>query len=283
MKNTSKGGSMSNMKKIDELAKAIRCNIVDTIASIGVGHIGGCLSIADVLAVLYGKHMKVDPKNPKMEGRDRLVCSKGHAGPAIYSVLAEMGFFPKEELQTLNQGGTNLPSHCDMNKTKGVDMTAGSLGQGLSCAVGIALGSKIKKDSVTTYAIIGDGESQEGQIWEAAMFAGNQGLDNLIVFTDYNKLQLDGTIEDINDIAPLADKWSAFKWDVYEIDGHDTKQIDETITKAKKVKGKPHMIILHTIKGKGVSFVEAAKVGCHSMSISAEQKAQALQEIGGAK
>lgn len=274
---------MSDIKKMSNLAVAIRRNIVESIASIGVGHIGGCLSIADVLAVLYGKHMNVDPKNPKMEGRDRLVCSKGHAGPAVYSVLAEVGYFPKSELLTLNQGGTNLPSHCDMNKTPGIDMTAGSLGQGLSCAVGIALGSKLKNDGATIYAIIGDGESQEGQIWEAAMFAGNQRLDNLIVFTDYNKLQLDGTIKDINDIAPLADKWRAFNWEVYEIDGHDIKEIDMAITKAKKKAGMPHMIILNTIKGKGVSFAEEAKVGCHSMSISPELKESALREIGGVK
>lgn len=274
---------MSETKRIKELASSVRRNIVECISSIGVGHIGGCLSIADLLAVLYGKYMNIDPNNPKMEGRDRLVCSKGHAGPAIYSILAEKGFFPKQELLTLNQGGTNLPSHCDMNKTPGIDMTAGSLGQGLSCAVGIALGSKIKKDGATIYAIIGDGESQEGQIWEAAMFAGNQDLDNLIVFTDYNKLQLDGTIEEINDVAPLADKWKAFKWEVYTIDGHDIDAIDKTIHAAKKVLGKPKMIILNTVKGKGVSFVEAALAGCHSMSLSAEQKEIALKEIGGAK
>jgi transketolase len=278
-----KGGKMNDSKVLKELAISIRKNIVECIASIGVGHIGGCLSIADVLAVLYGKYMNVDPKNPKMEGRDRLVCSKGHAGPAVYSVLAEKGFFPKSELLTLNQGGTSLPSHCDMNKTPGIDMTAGSLGQGFSCAVGIALGSRIKKDGATIYAIIGDGESQEGQIWEAAMFAGNQKLENLIAFTDYNKLQLDGTIEEINDVAPLADKWKAFKWEVMSIDGHDVDAIDKAIEKAKTIKGKPKMIILNTVKGKGVSFVEAALVGCHSMSISAEQKETALREIGGAK
>ncbi|MBR6751154.1 MAG: transketolase [Clostridia bacterium] len=264
------------------LAQEIRVNIVNCISSLGVGHIGGCLSIADVLAVLYGKHMNVDPKNPKMEGRDRLVCSKGHAGPAVYSVLAEMGYFDKSELATLNQSGTNLPSHCDMNKTLGVDMTAGSLGQGLSCAVGIAIGSKLAKDNATIYCIVGDGESQEGQIWEAAMYAGSHGIDNLIAFTDYNKLQLDGYVKDINDLASLSAKWRAFNWEVFDvIDGNDVEQIDQAITQAKAVIGKPKMVILNTIKGKGVSFVEAAKVGSHSMSVNAEQRAQALAEIRG--
>ena len=271
---------MNDSKVLKELAISIRKNIVECIASIGVGHIGGCLSIADVLAVLYGKYMNVDPKNPKMEGRDRLVCSKGHAGPAVYSVLAEKGFFPKSELLTLNQGGTSLPSHCDMNKTPGIDMTAGSLGQGFSCAVGIALGSRIKKDGATIYAIIGDGESQEGQNWEAAMFAGNQKLENLIAFTDYNKLQLDGTIEEINDVAPLADKWKAFKWEVMSIDGHDVDAIDKAIEKAKTIKGKPKMIILNTVKGKG------ALLKLHWLDVIRcpfpRNRKTALREIGGA-
>lgn len=267
--------------ELKELARNIRTDIVDCIGSLGTGHIGGCLSIADVLAVLYGKHMNVDPANPKKEGRDRLVCSKGHAGPAIYSVLAEMGYFPKEWLLTLNRGGTFLPSHCDMNRTPGVDMTAGSLGQGFSCAVGIATGSKLSGDGATIYAIVGDGESQEGQIWEAAMFAGSHGLDNMIAFTDYNKLQLDGYVKDINDLAPLADKWRAFGWHVYDIDGHDVEAIDKAITDAKTVSGKPKMIILNTVKGKGVSFVENAGVGSHSMPISKEQHDVAVKEIRG--
>lgn len=272
-----------NHEQLKEFAKQIRINTVECIGSLGVGHIGGSLSIADVLAVLYGKYMNVNPKEPKMEGRDRLVCSKGHAGPAIYAVLAEKGYFPKSELLTLNQGGTNLPSHCDMNKTIGVDMTAGSLGQGLSAAVGIAIGAKLKNDGATSYAIIGDGESQEGQIWEAAMYAAHAKLDNLIVFTDYNKLQLDGTIADINDIEPLADKWRAFNWEVVEVeDGNDVVQIDKAIEKVKNIKDKPKMIILHTVKGKGVSFVENAYVGSHSMSVDAEKVAIAVKEIRGA-
>ena len=274
---------ITSVKELENVARNIRANIVECIASLGVGHIGGCLSIADVLAVLYGKHMRYDPKNPKAEGRDRLVCSKGHAGPAIYSALAEFGFFPKEELYTLNRGDTKLPSHCDMNKTPGVDMTAGSLGQGLSCALGAAIGSKLKGDGATIYAIIGDGESQEGQIWEAAMYAGSHKLDNLIVFTDYNKMQLDGTTADICDLNPLAEKWRAFNFAVWDIPGNDVAEIDKAITEAKAVSGKPKMIILNTVKGKGVSFVEEAKVGSHSMNISAEQRDIALREIKGGR
>ena len=271
---------MSNQNLV-ALAQNVRENIVNCIGSLGVGHIGGCLSIADLLAVLYGKHLRYDPKNPKMEGRDRLICSKGHAGPAIYAVLAEVGFFPKEVLETLNQSGTTLPSHCDMNKTPGVDMTAGSLGQGFSCAIGIALGSRLRKDGANIYAIIGDGESQEGQIWEAAMYAGHQKLDNLIAFTDYNKMQLDNYISEINELAPLDKKWEAFGWKVWVIDGNDVDAIDKAITEAKEYKGKPKMIIMDTVKGKGVSYVENALVGSHSMSITPEMRAQGIKEIRG--
>jgi transketolase len=267
--------------ELKEFAAAIRKNIVETIRSIGSGHIGGSLSIADVLAVLYGKYMRVDPKDPKKEGRDRLVCSKGHAGPAIYAALAEKGFFDKEELKTLNQGGTRLPSHCDMNKTPGVDMTAGSLGQGFSAAVGMAMASRLSGDGAYIYAIIGDGESQEGQIWEAAMYAGNAKLNNLIAFTDYNKLQLDDYVEKVNDLYPLASKWEAFKWNVIDLkDGNDVDAIDEAIASAQKVKDKPTMIILNTVKGKGVSMVENAGTGSHSMTITDELYECAMREIG---
>ncbi|MFA5449191.1 MAG: transketolase [Clostridia bacterium] len=266
---------------IKSFAKEIRINIINCIGSIGVGHIGGCLSIVDVLAVLYAKQMNIDPKNPKKEGRDRLVCSKGHAGPAVYSALAEKGYFPKSELLTLNQGGTTLPSHCDMHKTIGIDMTAGSLGQGLSCAVGMALGSRIRKDGATIFAIVGDGESQEGQIWEAGMYAAHKKLDNLIAFTDFNHMQIDGTTDEINSLEPLNKKWEAFGWNVYVVDGHDIEAIDKAIDKARAYESKPSMIILDTIKGKGVSIAEQAKVACHSMSLSPEQCEKAISEIRG--
>jgi transketolase len=269
-------------KELKNLAKEIRVNIVECIGSIGVGHIGGCLSIADVLAVLYGKQMKIDPKNPHKEGRDRLVCSKGHAGPAVYAALAEKGYFDKALLKTLNQGGTTLPSHCDMNKTVGIDMTAGSLGQGFSCAAGMALASKIKKDGATIYAILGDGESQEGQIWEATMFAAHQKLGNLIAFTDNNGMQIDGMTDEINSLKPLDKKWKAFGFEVFTVDGHNVDEIDLAIEKAKKSKNRPSMIILNTVKGKGVTYAELAKAGCHSMTLNAEQIQAAIKEVRGA-
>lgn len=272
---------MDKIKMMEKKAKEIRYHIIDAIGTLGVGHIGGCLSVADVLSVLYfGDHMRVDPKNPKMEGRDRLVISKGHAGPALYAALALKGFFPMDWLQTLNQPGTNLPSHCDMNRTPGIDMTAGSLGQGISCAVGIALGSRLKKDNATIYCIIGDGESQEGQVWEASMAAGHFKLDNLIVFMDNNKLQIDGYVKDIMDVKDPVDKWSSFGFYVQFVDGHDVAAIDGAIKKAKTENGgKPSMIILDTVKGKGVPFVIDAAPTNHNMIVTPEQKEQTLKEL----
>ena len=262
-----------------KIAKEIRALTIECIASIGQGHIGGSLSIVDALTVLYYKHMNVDPKNPKMEGRDRLVVSKGHAGPGVYAALAHKGYFPKEELLTLNRIGTNLPSHCDMNKTPGVDMTAGSLGQGLSCACGMALGSKLSQDNAYIYCIIGDGESQEGQIWEASIFAAHEKLDNLIVMLDYNKLQLCGYTEDVMSIHDPAKKWESFGFYVQSIDGNDINAVDAAITNAKQNKGKPSMIVLNTIKGKGFSYSENAGVDNHSMPISAEILQKAKEEL----
>ena len=230
------------------IAKEIRALTIECIASIGQGHIGGSLSIVDALTVLYYKHMNIDPSNPKKEGRDRLVVSKGHAGPGVYATLAHKGYFLKEELSTLNKIGTNLPSHCDMNKTPGVDMTAGSLGQGLSCACGMALGSRLAKDGAYIYCIIGDGESQEGQIWEASMFAAHEKLDNLIVMLDYNKLQLCGYTDDVMSIHDPAKKWESFGFFVQSIDGNDIDAVDKAITLAKQNKGRPSMIVLNTIK-----------------------------------
>lgn len=263
----------------NKICKEVREGIMVCIGTLGVGHIGGCLSVVEVLVALYYKHMNIDPKNPKMEGRDRLIVSKGHAGPAVYATLANKGYFDKEELKTLNQGGTKLPSHCDMNLTIGVDMTTGSLGQGFSCAVGIALGSKIKKDNATIYAIIGDGESQEGQIWEAAMFASHKKLNNLIAFTDKNNMQIDGTTQEINTIDPLYDKWVSFGWKVIELmDGHNIDDINNAISEAKK-SDKPSMIILNTIKGKGIPFVEEKGVANHNLNVSIEQMNSAIEEL----
>lgn len=269
---------------LKEICKDIRCDIMTCIGHLGVGHIGGCLSVVELLAVLYFEEMNIDPAQPKMPGRDRFVCSKGHAGPAVYATLANRGYFGKDLLLTLNQGGTSLPSHCDMNRTTGIDMTTGSLGQGFSCAVGVALGSKLDDDNATIYTLIGDGESQEGQIWEAAMFAAAKKLDNLIAFTDSNKLQLDGPVEDINSLAPLSAKWAAFGWNVIDVeDGNDVYQVSEAVkaAKAKLGCGKPTMVILNTRKGCGVSFVEAMGAANHNANISWDDAQRAIAEIRG--
>lgn len=261
-------------------SKEIRRLVVDEIGTLGVGHIGGCLSIVEAIVVLYYKHMNIDPKNPRLEGRDRFVLSKGHGGATLYAVLADKGYFDVNELYTLNKPNTNLPSHCDMTKTPGIDMTTGSLGQGLSCAVGIAKASKIKEDDAYIYGIIGDGESQEGQIWEAAMLAAHLKLDNLIIFTDLNKYQIDGAVDDVNSLKSLEDKWNGFGWKVVNVeDGHNVAEIDEAIVEAKKSEGKPTMIILNTIKGKGVSFIEEKKADNHNMVLSEEDKIRALKEL----
>lgn len=269
---------------LKEVCKDIRCDIMTCIGHLGVGHIGGCLSIVELLAALYFKEMNIDPKDPKMKGRDRFVCSKGHAGPAVYATLANRGYFDKKELLTLNQGGTHLPSHCDMNLTTGIDMTTGSLGQGFSCAVGVALGSKLEKDGATIYTLVGDGESQEGQIWEAAMFAAAKKLDNLIAFTDYNGLQIDGPVESVCGLAPLADKWAAFGWNVIEVeDGNDIDQVVAGIDHAKLGlgKGKPTMVILKTLKGCGVQWIVDLGSGNHNTNVTEEQATAAIAEIRG--
>ena len=267
---------------LKEICRDIRCDTIRCIGHLGVGHIGGCLSVVELLGVLYFEAMNIDPANPNMAGRDRFICSKGHAGPAVYAALANRGYFDKKELLTLNQGGTNLPSHCDMLRTPGIDMTAGSLGQGFSCAVGIALGSKLEQDGATIYALVGDGESQEGQIWEAAMFAAAKKLDNLIAFTDYNKLQIDDCVAKVNDIAPLAEKWAAFGWNVIDVeDGNDVEQVEQAVEHAKLGlgSGKPTMIILNTLKGCGVPEVEALGPGNHNCPFSEEQAEAAIAAL----
>jgi transketolase len=262
-----KGWTKMNSLLIEK-SNEIRRFTLESIAHLGVGHIGGSLSIVELLTVLYYKHMRVDPKNPHLEGRDRLIVSKGHAGPGVYAALASKGYFDVELLFTLNQFGTNLPSHCDMNKTPGIDMTTGSLGQGFSASIGIAIASKIKKDGAYIYAIIGDGESQEGQIWEAAMLGAHKKLDNLIAFTDFNKMQIDGNVEDINEAGDIVGKWTSFGWHTQRIDGHDMDKIDQAIMNAKNNPGKPHMVILDTVKGKGAKFAEDAGSACHNMPVT---------------
>lgn len=258
-------------------SKEIRRNTLRCLHSQGSGHVGGSLSIVDVLAVLYGKHMDVDPSNPRKENRDKLVLSKGHAGPALYATLAIKGFFPVEWLDTLNQLGTRLPSHVNINLTPGVDMTAGSLGQGLSCACGLALANKVRGVDKQVYVITGDGELQEGQNWEGAMFAAHHKL-NIIVLVDSNKLQIDGATKDVLNVEDIEAKFASFGFATQRVDGHDHKALDKAITQAKRKKG-PQCIVMDTIKGKGVSFYEAMGAGVHSTNVTDEQYVDALNEL----
>ena len=259
----------SKLEFLTAKARQLRDDAIEMIGRFGVGHIGGVMSVMDALTVIYYDKANIDPKNPNWQERDRVIMSKGHAGPAMYVVLGDLGFYPREWEKTLNLNGTHLPSHCDRLKTPGIDMTAGSLGQGLSVAVGMAEAARLDGNPATIYCIIGDGESQEGQIWEASMYAGSHHLDNLIVMLDYNKMQLDGKVADICDIASPAEKWKSFGFDVQDIDGNDIEQIADAIDNAKARKGFAHMIVLNTVKGKGASFAESA-ANCHSMSISEE-------------
>jgi transketolase len=259
-------------------AREIRKLTIEEIGTLGTGHIGGAMSIADVLALLYFHRMKVDPSQPRLKDRDQLVVSKGHAGPAVYSALALKGYFPKDWLKTLNQGGTKLPSHCDRNLTPGIDMTAGSLGQGFSAALGIALGLRIDKNPARVYTIIGDGESDEGQIWEGAIFAAARHLANVTAFTDYNKQQLDGFSKDVLDIGDLPAKWAAFGWYTQVVDGHDIAALDDAIEKSLAQKDKPSMIIMNTIKGKGCNFAEGIEKN-HSMAFDLAKAHEAIAAL----
>lgn len=267
-------------RELQNFAVEIRKGIVHMIQKVGTGHVGGSLSIADLMACLYGGIMRIDPKEPRWDGRDRIVLSKGHAGPAMYAALALKGFFPMDELDTLNQPPTNLPSHTDMNRTPGVDMTTGSLGQGASTAAGIALAGKLAGKDYYTYLILGDGECEEGQVWEAAQFAGVQKLDHLIALIDSNVKQLDGTVEEIAGQPLFAEKFSAFGWNTVEVDdGNDVSEIWDAIKQAKKFcSGKPTCIVLNTVKGKGWQRAEKAE-SCHSMSIDEAQKAEAYADF----
>jgi transketolase len=267
---------------LKEICKDIRCDIMTTIGHLGVGHIGGCLSLAELLTVLYFGEMNIDPQNPKMPGRDRLVCSKGHAGPAVYAALANRGYFDRAELLTLNQGGTHLPSHCDMLLTTGIDMTTGSLGQGFSCAVGAALGAKLARDGARVYTLVGDGECQEGQIWEAAMFAAAKKLDNLIGFVDANRLQIDGTVEEVNRVEPLTDKWAAFGWRVIDVPrGNDVEAVSAAVKQAQANlgSGQPTMVILRTVKGCGMKWAEDLGAANHNTAVPREEAEAALRAL----
>lgn len=269
---------MKDLKSLESIAKSIRRSIISMICEAKSGHPGGSLSIADILAVLYYEEMKVDAANPKMEGRDRFVLSKGHAAPALYAVLAEKGYFPKEELLSLRKFGSHLQGHPDMKKVPGVEISTGSLGQGLSVANGMALNAKIFKEEYRVYTILGDGELQEGQVWEAAMTAAHYSLDNLCAFVDSNNLQIDGNVDSIMGVEPLDKKWEAFGWNVISINGHDFAEILSALDEARACKEKPTMIIAKTVKGKGVSFMENV-CGFHGVAPTSEEARRALAEL----
>lgn len=268
--------------ELKELAKNIRVNIIQMLEKSKSGHPGGSLSAVEILTALYFKEMNIDPKNPRWEDRDRFVLSKGHATPVLYGTLAERGFFPKEELDKFRKIDSMLQGHPDMKDTPGVDMTTGSLGQGLAAANGMALAGKIDNKDYRVYALIGDGESQEGLIWEAAMLASHYKLDNLTVFLDYNGLQIDGENKEIMNIDPIDEKFKSFGWNVRTIDGHSFDEILDAIENAKNTKDKPTMVIAKTVKGKGVSYMEN-QVGWHGKAPSEEEAKKAIEEIGGDK
>ncbi len=264
-------------KQLEITACKIRMGIIEGVHSAKSGHPGGSLSIAEILTYLYFKAMNIDPENPKKADRDRFVLSKGHAAPALYSALAYRGYFDPELLKTLRHIGSILQGHPDMKHIPGVDMSTGSLGQGISAAVGMALSAKHFGDNYKVYAVLGDGEIEEGQVWEAAMFAGNKNLSNLTAFIDYNNLQIDGTIEEVNSAAPIDKKFEAFKWHTITIDGNDFDQIEAALKEAETV-DKPVAIIAKTVKGKGVSYMENA-VNWHGAAPNDELYEQAMKEL----
>ena len=270
---------MSIEKKATSLrvfAEEIRLATLQTFSYLGFGHVGGAMSVVEALAALYGGELRHDPGDPGWGGRDRLVMSKGHAGPALYATLSLRGFFPEETLKELNQGGGSLPSHCDMHKTIGVDMTTGSLGQGMSTAIGIALGARLCGADCFTYLVLGDGECNEGQVWEGALFAAHNKLGGLIAFVDWNKQQLDGYTKDIIDMGDIGGKFEAFGWHTQVIDGHDPDIIKAAITNAKGVPDAPSMIVLDTVKGHGCYFAEGIEAN-HHINFTQEQIGKALQ------
>jgi transketolase len=265
-------------QELQQIADDLRCLAVQMIHTAGSGHAGGSLSSADIVAALYFSVLNVDPTQPEWPERDRFVLSKGHACPILYAALARRGYFPMDELGTLRQLGSRLQGHPDMRKTPGIDATTGSLGQGISIAVGMALGARIRRKDYRVYALLGCGEQQEGQVWEAAMAAAHYKLDNLTAIVDYNALQIDGCNAEIMEIAPLADKWRAFGWQATEIDGHNMTEILESLAEARKTKSQPTVIVARTVKGKGVSYMED-QVKWHSSPVTKALLDQALEEL----
>ena len=269
-----------DIKALEKTAAEVRVGVVKAIHNAGSGHPGGSLSAADIVTALYFSEMNVDPKNPKMEGRDKFILSKGHAGPVQYSALALKGYFPVEDFMTLRKLGSKFQGHPDMNKVPGIEMSTGSLGQGFAAAGGMAIANKLNNDPGRIYVLLGDGEIQEGIVWEAAMSAAHYKLDNMVGILDYNGLQIDGRNEDVMTVAPVADKFRAFGWNVLEINGHDFEEILNAFAKARECKGKPTMIVAKTVKGKGVSFMED-NAGWHGKAPNDEETEQAVAELGG--
>ena len=267
-----------DIKSLEKTAAEIRCGIIKAIHNAGSGHPGGSLSAADIVTALYFDEMNVDPRDPKMKGRDKFILSKGHAGPVQYSALAVKGYYPMEDFMTLRKLGSKFQGHPDMHKVPGIEMSTGSLGQGISAAGGMALANKLDNDPGRIYVLLGDGEIQEGQVWEAAMFAGAHKLDNLVFIVDNNGLQIDGNIEDVCSPYPIADKFKAFNFHVEEIDAHDFEQIDAAFKKARETKGMPTAIIAKSVKGKGVSFMEN-QASWHGTAPNDEQYAQAMADL----
>ncbi len=269
---------MNNIEMLKEHANKARKSIVKMISKAKSGHPGGSLSTADILSALYFSEMKVDPKNPQDPNRDRFIMSKGHASPAIYAMLAEKGFFPAEEMEHFRAYGAKLQGHPDMKKVPGIDMSTGSLGQGLSVANGMALSARVSGQDYRTYIIVGDGEIQEGQVWEAAMTSAHYKIDNLCAILDNNNLQIDGHVDKVMGVEPLDKKWESFGWNVIKIDGHNFEQILCALEQAKKCKGKPTIIIAKTVKGKGVSFMENV-CEFHGVAPNADETTRALDEL----
>ena len=264
--------------ELKKIALNVRKGVIEGTFNAKSGHPGGSLSIADIVTYLYFEHMNIDPANPDDENRDRFVLSKGHTAPALYAALALKGFFPVELIKTLRKPVSILQGHPSLRYTPGVDMSTGSLGQGVSVACGMALAGKLKNKDYRVYTILGDGEIEEGQVWEAAMFAGNRELDNLVAVVDYNNLQIDGSLDEVNSPYPIKEKFEAFNWNVIEINGHCFGQIEDAFKKAAECKGKPTCIVAKSIKGKGVSFMED-KCDWHGSAPNAEQYEQAMAEL----
>ena len=272
--------SVENVKELQQIAKELRRDVIYMVSKAKSGHVGGSLSAADIVTALYFNEMRVDPEQPKWPDRDRFILSKGHCCPILYAALCRKGFFSREVLDTLREVHSPLQGHPDMRKTPGLDMSSGSLGNGLSIGLGMALASRANSRDYRVYVLMGDGEQEEGAIWEAAMAAAHMKVDNLVGIVDCNKLQLIGRVEEVMNIAPLAEKWRAFGWNVVEINGNDMEAVLEALESVRKVKGKPSVILADTVKGKGVSFMEN-QVQWHSKAPNEEEAARAIKELMG--